>query len=148
MSRGGRKLRAATGALAILLATGCYHAVVETGRPQSGTVVEDQWADAFLYGLVPPKPVETAQRCQSGVARVETRLSFLNLLADLITFGIYTPMHIKVYCAAAGGEDAATERTVHVPANSSEAEVESALSEAVLLSARTGQAAWLVVDHE
>jgi hypothetical protein len=34
------------------------------------------------------------------VARVETQLSFANQLVGLLTLGIYTPMDIRVTCAA------------------------------------------------
>ena len=36
------------------------------------------------------------------MAKVETQLSFVNGLVGLITLGIYTPMNIKVTCAAGG----------------------------------------------
>ncbi|NBW93511.1 MAG: hypothetical protein EBR20_03940, partial [Bacteroidetes bacterium] len=43
---------------------------------------------------------QAASECQTGVAVVETRLSFINQVASMVTFGLYTPMHIKVTCAA------------------------------------------------
>ena len=85
-----------------LLLAGCYHATIETGRTPSTVTVEDEWADSWVYGLVPPDTINTAQRCASGVARVETQLSFLNQLVGFLTLGIYTPMSIKVTCAQAG----------------------------------------------
>jgi hypothetical protein len=85
-------------ALAFLLA-GCYHATVETGRTPSTVTVEDQWADSWVYGLVPPSTINVAQGCPSGVARVETQLSFLNQLVGILTLGIYTPMWVRVTCA-------------------------------------------------
>ena len=44
--------------------------------------------------------METAEACPNGVAIVETELSFVNQLIGMLTLGIYTPMHIKVTCAA------------------------------------------------
>lgn len=93
--------------LLFLPLTGCYKAVVETGRPASATVVENKWASSFIHGLVPPKVVETASQCPNGVARVETQLSFLNMLATAVTFGIYSPMQITVTCAAGGSPEPA-----------------------------------------
>jgi hypothetical protein len=93
-----RRTRTTVIATAFLL-TGCYHATIETGRPPSAVTVEDQWADAWVYGLVPPDTINAAQRCTSGVARVETQLSFLNQLVGALTLGIYTPMSIRVTCA-------------------------------------------------
>ena len=41
-------------------------------------------------------------KCKSGVSKVETVHSFLNMLVQGLTLGIYTPMTIKVTCAASG----------------------------------------------
>jgi hypothetical protein len=88
-------------ALAIV-STGCYHAMVTTGLTPSATVVDQGFASSWVYGLVPPKTVEAAAACPDGVAIVETELSFVNQLVGFLTLGIYTPMHIKVTCAAPG----------------------------------------------
>lgn len=89
-------------ALCVLVLSGCYHARIETGRPASATVIDRPFASSWVYGLVPPSTVNAAAQCPDGVAVVETRLSFVNQLVGALTFGIYTPMHIKVTCAAAG----------------------------------------------
>jgi hypothetical protein len=79
---------------------GCYHATIETGLPPSPQVIDQGFASGWIYGLVPPKTVTTASRCPTGVAKVETELSFVNQLVSFLTLGIYTPMHIRVTCAA------------------------------------------------
>jgi len=43
-----------------------------------------------------------AAQCDNGVAEVETKVSFLNLLVNGITGGLYSPMSITVTCAAGG----------------------------------------------
>ena len=86
--------------------SGCYHATIETGLPPSPQTLENKWASGWIYGLVPPKTVETMQRCPNGVARVETQLSFANQLVNFLTLGIYTPMEIVVTCASGGMQDA------------------------------------------
>ena len=83
-----------------LVSTACYHVTVEIGRPAGGPVIERPWAASFIDGLVPPPVVETAAKCPNGIAKVDTQLSFLNLLVGGITFGIYTPMDIRVSCAS------------------------------------------------
>lgn len=83
-----------------VLCSACYHATVLTGLPASSEVVSKAWAHGFVYGLVPPSDVETASKCKTGVAKVETQHSFLNMLAQFLTFGIYTPMQIDVTCAS------------------------------------------------
>jgi hypothetical protein len=85
-------------AAALLLSTACYHASIETGTAPSGQVIEREWAASWIQGLVPPDVIETTSKCPSGVSKVETQHSFLNLLAGALTFGIYTPMSIKVTC--------------------------------------------------
>lgn len=85
--------------LAVLFLSGCFHATVNTGLAPSAQTVEKPWAMSFIYGLVPPATVETMAQCPSGVAKVETQISFLNGLVSAITFSIVTPMTIKVTCA-------------------------------------------------
>lgn len=84
----------------ISLASGCYHAVIETASPAGSQTIDIPWAHSFLYGLVPPNVVDSAAQCPSGAAQVVTEHSFVNGLAMLITAGIYTPMHITVTCAS------------------------------------------------
>ncbi len=87
---------------ALVLSMACWHAIITTGRAESSTVVEKPWASSFVYGLVPPDPLDVEQQCKSGVAKVETQHSFLNGLVAFLTLSIYTPIDIKVTCAGAG----------------------------------------------
>lgn len=93
--------------LAVAL-TGCFHVTVTTGLPAGTTVIDNPFASSWVYGLVPPKTVEAASECPDGVAIVETEQSFVNGLVSILTFGIYTPWHIIVTCAASGSTSAAT----------------------------------------
>ena len=102
-----RKNVAALLALAVL-SQACYHATIDTGRAPGPVVIDEPWAKSFVYGLVPPDPVSTMQKCPNGVAKVETEHSFLNALVGGLTWGIFTPMHITVTCAAPGGRAAAS----------------------------------------
>lgn len=93
-----RKLAALS--LCVVALTGCYHATIETGLAPSPQVVEKAWAHGWILGLVPPATVETQQKCgPKGVSKVETQLSFPNMLVGNLTGGIYTPMSVKVTCA-------------------------------------------------
>ena len=85
-------------ALAVCV-SGCYHATIETGVAPSAQTIQRDWAPGWLYGLVPPSTTETQQKCPAGVSKVETQLSFPNMLASFITFSIYTPMTVTVTCA-------------------------------------------------
>jgi hypothetical protein len=124
------RIRRAAAVVAAFALTGCYHAVIQTGRPESSDVISIKWANSFVYGLVPPPVVETASRCTNGVAKVETQHSFLNGLVAAITWGIYTPMQIDVTCAARGTASAADVIKVEQGRT-----VEQALSQAVMTSA-------------
>ena len=96
--------------VATLALSGCYHTSISTGLPVGADVVENKWASGWVYGLVPPKPMDVSSQCTEGTARVETKLSFLNQLVSGLTFGIYTPMHITVTCAS--GSMSAAEGTI------------------------------------
>jgi hypothetical protein len=103
------------------LLAACWHATVETGLTPSTVVIDKAWASSWIYGLVPPKTVETASRCPDGVAKVETELTFLNQVVHILTLGIYTPMRIRVTCAQSNGSSAEpTPAALTVPARSGE----------------------------
>lgn len=132
---------AVLGIAAVALA-GCYHAVVTTGnRPDAGNVVDRPWAHSFIGGLVPPSVTDVQQKCgETGVARVETKLSFVNMVANAVTLGIYTPMHITVTCAQPsgrsaelpGGSGAAEGRVIELLGGADGAALERAFAEAAV----------------
>jgi hypothetical protein len=115
--------------------TGCYHAIVETGRTPNGQVIENEWAHSFIGGLIPPSVVETASQCPNGVARVETQHSLLNMLAASLTWGLYSPMTITVSCAGPTALD--TSRATLQVADASTAE--RSLARAVQLAKSSGE---------
>lgn len=120
--------------LAALTSLGaCYHATIETGLAPSTQVLEQSFASSWIYGLVPPKTVETANRCPDGAAKVETQHTFVNQLVGFLTLGIYTPMHIRVTCAQATG--ASTGAMLRVPAGAEGDEVRAAFGGAADLAA-------------
>jgi hypothetical protein len=116
------------GAASFVALTACYHATVETGATPSPIVIDKEFASSWIYGLVPPSTISIAEKCPHGVAKVETQHTFVNQLVGFITLGIYTPMQIRVTCAAAGSasDDAAAQ---HVVAGaSSSASLEDAMA--------------------
>ncbi|MDF1504834.1 hypothetical protein [Roseisolibacter sp. H3M3-2] len=87
-------------ALAALLSAGCYRVTVVSGAPAAPSPAIDlPWAHGFVFGLVPPAPVNSAEKCPQGVASVVTQQSFVNGLASFVTGSIYTPQQITVTCA-------------------------------------------------
>lgn len=119
-----------------IVLAGCYHATVETGLTPSIQTLEQSFASSWIYGLVPPKTVSTTSRCPDGVAKVETRLSFVNQLVSFLTFGIYTPMHIRVTCAQASPT---TSTTMTLPPGAGEATVRATFGNAADLAATSEQ---------
>lgn len=122
---------------AVAAGAGCHHATIDTGATPSPQTIEKAWASGWIYGLVPPGTVETASRCPNGVARVETKLSFLNQLVGALTLGIYTPMAIKVTCAAAGSAAAGAATRLQVGADATTPA--QALAEAARLARSLGR---------
>ena len=119
--------RSAVAVIALAASVGCFHATIETGRPASSDIVAKPWANSWVYGLVPPATVSTAAQCPHGAARVETQQSFLNGLVGVLTFGIYTPMDIKVTCASAG---TASAPDLRIPAGADDVDVVRLMTEA------------------
>ena len=123
--------------VAVFALVGCYHAVVETGRPAGGTEVYKPWAMSFVFGLVPPPIESVASACPNGVSKVETQHSFLNGLVAFVTFQIVTPMEIRVTCAGGGRDEDASLARVRVDGNP-----RAAILQAIELSKATGRAVY------
>jgi len=118
---------------------GCYHATIDTGAKPSSVTVEKHWASGWIFGLVPPKTVETAAKCTTGVAKIETQLSFVNMLVSFLTLNIYTPMDIRVTCA----EGAPSGTALIGPDAATPAALQAAISRAVEESRQSGQPVYL-----
>jgi hypothetical protein len=86
-------------AVAFLAGFGCYRQIVQTGRTPGPTVVHRPWTHAFLWGLVPPAPIDVSAQCRGGIATVETQQSVPNWFATVLTGGIYAPRDVNITCA-------------------------------------------------
>ncbi len=133
-----RTLRVVVLLFVIAAFPGCYAARVETGLKPSATVIKKTFASSWIYGLIPPKTVETAAKCLDGVAIVETQLSFVNQLVSLLTIGIYTPMQIVVTCAERPSNSLLDfERDFTIPTEASTEEIQKIFSQAADEAVRT-----------
>ena len=94
-----RRFSLAVLALALPLGA-CYRVTVNTGAPAASQAVERPWVHSFVYGLVPPTPINTQATCPNGVSKVVTQHSFLNGLVGALTWSLYTPIDVRVQCAA------------------------------------------------
>ena len=94
------RLRLLALAAASVALSACYHITVTSGAAPSPTVVNKPWQHSFISGLVPPAELNVKEQCPNGVAKIETLHSFTNSIAGIVTQGIYTPISVKVTCAA------------------------------------------------
>jgi len=124
--------------LGALTISGCYHATLVTDNDPGTQTIEKRWATSFINGLVPPETIDATQQCNNGVARVETRLSFLNQIVTGLTLGIYSPMSITVTCAS-GSMSAMTPEGDVTLTDATRAELERSLNEAASRTAETGE---------
>jgi len=123
-----------------LLFSGCYSAEITTDRTPSGQTIEKSWATGFINGLAMVDSNIDASECSNGVARVETKLSFLNQLVGGLTFGLYSPMTVKVTCATDGGRAMLHEAPdLEVPRNATQEEINATLQEASFQSMKTSE---------
>lgn len=130
--------RAVTLAAVCLMASACYHQVVQTGRTPGSTVVHNPWTPFFLWGLVSPVVVDVTSQCRSGIATVETQQTFVNGLVSLVTFALYSPRDVKVTCATGSAlKPGMTE--FYVARGAPQAERDAAFSAAIAESGRTHQ---------
>lgn len=91
--------RAGVLCMVLLVTSGCYRQVVQTGRTPAATVIDRPWTSTWLWGLVPATPIDVTSQCRSGIATVVTEQSFMNGLVGLLTLGIYSPRHVTITCA-------------------------------------------------
>lgn len=96
-----RRTLARAAVLALLLATAaCYHSIVKTNLQPGTQTHHIGFATSWINGLVPAR-VDASQYCVgSRWAMVETQTSFVNGLVRLLTLGIYSPMDVRITCAA------------------------------------------------
>jgi len=93
-------------AVAALFSSACFKVTVVTTPTAADTAepatVSKPWNHGFIFGLVPPAPVNVAQSCPGGaVTKVVTQHNFLNGLATGITYQLYSPLQIDVWCGGA-----------------------------------------------
>ena len=91
--------------------------------------------------MVPPETVKASLKCEHGVAKMETQLSFVNQLVGFLTFGIYTPMDIKVTCTSSGGtSQVPTDSDISIGAEASDDEIQQAFMDAATLAVAQNRA--------
>ena len=90
---------------AVLLFSGCLKTRITTDAAPSNDQAELMWAHGFVNGLVPPvnAPLDAEPVCgDAGVSSVYFRQTFVQVVAQGLTGGLYSPQHFTATCA--GGE--------------------------------------------
>jgi hypothetical protein len=123
-------------AVAALLTTGCFHQVVRTGAAPGGTVIQQPWTATWVFGLVRADEIDARTLCPGGVAIVETQQSFMNGLVGALTLGIFTPQHVTITCAGAGGGPGGA-AMLTIPADAGIEQAHAVARGAVALAERT-----------
>lgn len=87
--------------LSLLLATtGCFHFHYVTDQQPAPAPTSEAWHNGFVWGLAEGAPVDVAQVCPSGFARIDSTETFVNGLVHAATASIYTPETITITCSA------------------------------------------------
>lgn len=129
--------RALSVAAVCLLASACYHQIVNTGMTPGSTVVEKPWTATWVFGLVAAKPIDVTQQCPAGIATVSTQMTVPNWLASAVTLGIYDPRTVTVTCAR--GSASASSPEINVASDATVADRQAAFVQAVELSSRINE---------
>ena len=127
----------------VAVGTGCYHSIITTDLPPSTEVYREPFKAAFILGLVPAQ-VDASKYCEGRRwARVETQQSFLNWVVSAVTVGIFTPLDIRVTCAAAGAMRAPDGPTLQYGVAATPEQKNETMAVAVALARETGQAIYV-----
>ena len=100
MSRMSRSVCTLAAVASVTLLAGCYRYTVISGAPEAAQKIELPWQKSWVFGLVPPDTIKSQQACPQGIAKFETKHSFLNGLVGTLTYNIFTPIHPTVTCAS------------------------------------------------
>jgi hypothetical protein len=128
---------------AVIVGTGCFHTIITTDLPPSTEVYREPFKSAFIAGLVPAQ-VDASRYCEGRRwARVETQQSFLNWVVAAVTIGIFTPLDIRITCAAAGAMHTPDGPTLKVGSQAGDTERNEALAFAMRLAKESGAAIYV-----
>lgn len=120
--------------------TACFHQTVQTGLSPGATVIDMPWVKTWVFGLIPPEEIDVRSQCPSGTATVETERSFLNGLVGAVTFGIFTPVHVRITCASGSASLPGNARQFVAPSHATAEQHAQMLHAAVQASLEQNQA--------
>lgn len=87
---------------ATALFAGCSTQSISVGGQTEAEPTLQKSQTFFLSGIGQTQSINAAEVCNGveNVIKVETKESPLNIVMDIITFGIYTPRDVQIYCKA------------------------------------------------
>lgn len=80
------------------LAAGCFKVTYQNPLLPPNGVTHDGTSGFFIAGLVGDARIPAYQLCPGGVSRIQTGLTFGDLVLTVITIGIYTPRSYEIDC--------------------------------------------------
>ncbi|MEE4162489.1 MAG: Bor family protein [Woeseiaceae bacterium] len=85
-----------------LFLTGCASQTFTINGSTTAEPSEQSSQHFFIHGLGQEKVVDAASLCNGAenIVKVEAQQTFVNGLLATITWGIYTPRDVMVYCRA------------------------------------------------
>jgi hypothetical protein len=95
-------------ALALVGSTACHRVIIDSGLEPAAQVHHEEWNMAYASAIYPAK-VDARDYCGGRWARVETKQSFLNGVVEAMTFGIISPMDVRVVCARSRADNDAAD---------------------------------------
>lgn len=86
--------------LAILGLSGCATQTYYINGKSGSTPTKSEMQPFFVSGIGQEKDLDAAAICGGAnkVIKVESKQEGLDCILGVVTFGIYTPRHAKVYC--------------------------------------------------
>jgi hypothetical protein len=84
---------------AVIALSGCYTVRYQTQTP-AGARVHEERESFFLWGLVGAADVDLDAICPEGPAVWQNEANFVDGLLTLITFGLYAPRTVTVWCGS------------------------------------------------
>jgi hypothetical protein len=124
--------------------TGCWHSIISTDLPPSTEVYHEGFKPAFVYGLVPAQ-LDASKYCGGRRwARIETQQTPVDWLVSAVTLGIFTPMDIRVTCAARAAMNTPSDAPVlRLAQGAGEEDRTEMLTLAAMVARQTGKAVYL-----
>ena len=93
------RLRGLIAIAALATLAGCFNVTYIAKTRMPSAVVHEEKMNFFIVGLVGSHDIQAGQKCPTGVAKVKTTETFVDVLLTVVTLGIYAPRTAQITCA-------------------------------------------------